>query len=1609
MYMRIKKILAVMLAVIMLAGLFPVVVLGAPVLPGDFPPTRQNPVTRSEVVVGSSSGNNYNLNIRWERPARSTVSDNRGVPMQRLIDEFPGGIPSTIWSIYPIRYDIRMRNATVGDAFGVDPALNFASVTPTIPAPAGQGVRPGGMMWENSTGSRSMMLQPASLYEIEIIPFRNVPALMPLDPNAPPGTLPTIIGAPAALEAADPNARGLLFLTDITPTALGRGNSVTVTWDNPTWGGANVFPYWYISWQIPTAQGINTPFARPGTVMRVGGVDAPPTQITQNPDGTLTATVTHPDIPPIGNVNVRVEPMTGPNPQIHNVRLPRGVSLYSNMHIGGQNFGVYFTQNEFSTVATMIPELNINQIGAQFIQLWWPSLSAIVDDLRMVAIEEWPADMEGVVPTSQEGFIRVLAERHGHLFISMNDFFVGPGLPRERRGFSLALHMTDGRVIRTEIVVFDPLVAEFSPYRPEIVRLDHVGEGRLEMQWLAFVRFPAVPAEMASVPANDPWGGRFVDTSVTYEIFVSDTWENLHLLTTPLMTLVPGQLTLDEFRSPLRPQPAQYVYDPTWEFNGFHITQYQTITPQGHEIRDIAGNRVYFVRIRVVREPRIPNERASNWAYGSVYVPPLIPMPITPEMIASPPVYIPNEPGVDGVRVTENSIPLRWDTRYLEILRPNPNPPQSPYDPVVDATQPNRNTWHTLVGVTHDPHRLIFGRSAAHINYVASLDPTVPRDQRHLFLNEMLSPASRNRMMGMEEFVRNLRLPTYLAPFLNEARWEVRDYMFEEWGYSGFGDPATSPPMALRLQDTSIFDPRNPDTPIPFSYEIHVIPYQAMRMHSGGFEGYKAMLMANTGMWTSIGQPTITEGIANHVVGGLLENTPYIIFIRPYVTVGGEILRAAYPTFVIGTTVVTPDRPVPDPTTPVLHPVPRYTTRNQVAVRWRVQADMVYELRISHFFTDYPNGGTTIPISFENLQEARDGRLVELENPRALLWIEDIINAAGEEIPYFHLRIQERFPDTTYYIWARAIGVDENGNVATPPSQPSNPVDIHTLEIEPPPPPRSLARVPQNLLNMFNRYNETTYRNDEPDNLIISFMRIFQDLRDDMGNLVERAESGVADGGSVTPLNMPNLSETEAYVAIHMLRFEDLRANQRYFVRARTILTVQRGGPDIFSYEVQVANNEDFLDAITFTIPPLIPMDPVNTRRATSEWVEIELDTGLYDGEFDGVHRPDQYPLPEYDWEITYDPTTQTLTWRFRTNQRGADGRLDQNVDQRFISRLIQSRVFTFTADLSSYNGMPITNREIILPESILRAFDERRITFEILAGDKNIQIPPGAFDTAQTRGLQVGIGSYYRIALNGVSAGMPPLQTNTSFATIPQRLTVSAITPARTANLTTFARPINVELPVEDFITPDGMRTGLFVSDPNTASWRDAGGQLDFINNSISSGIRTPSTFAGISRNAPPMLEPQNPANAPMQRVSSLLTITDMVVFDPNRQISANEFNNIVNAVMTGSSSVTMGAQLPAASERSMRNARLLAPQDLTREAAIDIMVRLYENRTRQILTPMSSVDSIPGMQNASPAFVRNLRIAADLGFITGPLEPRDRLTMGEMMNMVDIIKMDS
>jgi hypothetical protein len=1041
-----------------------------------------------------------------------------------------------------------------------------------------------------------------------------------------------------------------------------------------------------------------------------------------------------------------------------------------------------------------------------------------------------------------------------------------------------------------------------------------------------------------------------------YRIFVSDSWENLNWTQDEGPRFPPNYDQINPAIGMLLNPAASPGGDTIPMFRRDGITQYTRRGAEGigWEDQPIRTNGVYFVRIEAVRE--MPGRQfISSPSFGVIYVPPDSDLVLTPEMIDAPPLRgTANAPGQTP------SITLNWDLRYLEIGEPP------------TSAEPLWNRWHASVGVDlrGGTERLIFGRNAQHIpdTYIRGWGS----------LNSMLTPATLAQLRD-----RSLQLPV----FIDSVRADI------------------SRPTQLGL-DTANFPLRIQDM-FDRHYRIHAVPHAQLMTQTqasnlaDAYEEYRDRLLeaGNDTLWTSIGRPTpAANGTSSHTItaisGGaaLLPNTAYVVFLQPYEpALPGRPGRAFFPNYVI---VTTPDvfiPAVPVPTTPVLFPgmAPTDTT---LGVRWRVQEGenpnprtLFFELSWSESILSYPQGAGTTIIPWTVLEAEYGGRFSYWTHP------------ATREV-YYHFTLDGLFPDTAHYIWARAFNVN---NVS---SGWSNPIELRTRDISPPPPPR-LGLASHTHLHAYNLANATDYAPIEPNAISFFLARVFSDFRE---HELPRAAGGVSAGGSASLIGLPNLDE------IYDIRFDGLLPNRDYYARARTILTVVRGGSPNrnYTYEVQLADNPDFLDAIVFTIPALTADDPINARRAISGWTQLEVSTAPSGDEFDGAFRPEQFPLPEEDWEITYQ--NGSLVWRFRTHRTGADGRPDQQADQRFISRLIDSRAHRYEIDLSVYPlrpDWPVDNREVEIPLSIIRAFNERLITLAVNFGDITLEFPPGAFDTAAVRGLNMGTGSHVRIGmrLNQDAAGLPALPNNNRFATIPQRLTVTAVTPQRTLTLNDFAKPIDITLSMDGLITPDGINTGMFFAPPQAGNWLDTNAPYSFASNHLRTQVSRPGTIAAVVRETPHTTRPADPTVPAMNRVTARLTFTDMFEYNPHGLVSANGFNQVMNALSNNRSAVNMSASLSSAERQGLERARFLAPADLTREAATDILVRFYELRTRRIIEPMTTAQMVPGISDATPSLRNSLLKAADIGFITGPVSPGGALTMGDLMVMLDIIIMDT
>ena len=793
------------------------------------------------------------------------------------------------------------------------------------------------------------------------------------------------------------------------------------------------------------------------------------------------------------------------------------------------------------------------------------------------------------------------------------------------------------------------------------------------------------------------------------------------------------------------------------------------------------------------------------------------------------------------------------------------------------------------------------------------------------------------------------------------------------------------------------------------TYEVHVIAYDSI---PGDKQDYMRMISENPGMWTNIapgnisastidpGPQPLTPHLFETVITGLTPNTTYVIFFRP-VAAHGE--PAWFPTYTMETTITA--RPDLDatPTVPILEVVRYYengtlrTTDHSITVRWPgtlANPDLYYYLFYSELLIDHPTGGGRIGISPEDIRERGE------EYQRTI---------NGNQVNFVYFTITGLFPDTLYHMWIRArIGANNSAY--------SNPVSERTEGIQPPPPPTGLGLGSIQSLEDYNTENQTDIERVTEESITVEFNRISQDVINRYGTITTGYS---VTGGTATWLESPSIHYTR------LMNFLELNANRPHYVRARTILTVSRGPGNTvirnYSYEIQMSENPDFLDYISIILPELEAFDPTPGQmiRVYSVWTDtVFFWTGMIDDEFDSNVNPDLFPLPDQDWEFTFN-TPGTLRKRLRSNQIGADGNRDNQVDQRFISRLVTNRTFNWNADLSQWHGpFSVNRRELEIPFGIIEAFDERQVNIEIDAGNMNLTIPYRALVNDAVRAMP-GLNRFTSVVISLDQTTAPATERQPGLYTAPHNLTVTFTEGSNSVVVQEFARPIEITMNMPAAHNPEHASISGYINNANSGGWSRIPSDASQIlatptiptvgmgRVGVSFSTRQAGSYSVFSTPAAIGFEGQN--LAPMHRVNTQLNITDMPVFDENMSIHPNQFNQLVAAVARREQSVSMNQPLDQATFTSLGRAGLLVSGNtVSREEGISSLVRLLEARTGYPVAffPGPNESSFADLSAVSPANNERLRKAEALGFITTPLiNPTGDLTFGDMFHMLDII----
>lgn len=770
-------------------------------------------------------------------------------------------------------------------------------------------------------------------------------------------------------------------------------------------------------------------------------------------------------------------------------------------------------------------------------------------------------------------------------------------------------------------------------------------------------------------------------------------------------------------------------------------------------------------------------------------------------------------------------------------------------------------------------------------------------------------------------------------------------------------------------------------------YEIHVVDFDFME-ESNTIESYLRFIIDNDDEWSSITpggdplHPDFTVTNSNRpTTNALTPNTSYIIFFRPYRIT--DVRKVAYyPTFVSATTLQDRGDIIITPTVPTLIPVEAGDTF--LTVKWEYNSIFEYELSYSELVSDYPDNGIVI----DNATIVEEGEIVQENN-----------------VIYMYYTINYLFPETLYYIWLRASHTINGDTIY---SRWSNHIYMITTEVEAPNPPRGLGLGSRESLRIYNTENNTEYTPISEDYITIEWMRDFYDT-----------------------INLPNFGGTNAdgnqilfsenFLGTYLVKFNNLIYNREYFVRAKTVLTVVRTTEGIareYNYVIQLSPDEDFTDVYEIVAPPMLDISDLTGNQAIrveSVWSNtLRFRTQTSTGEYDADINPDHFPLPEDDFEITYDSYTQTLTFRFLTNEVSSSGDRDNNVDQRFISRLIASRTFEYTIDVSHYSNRPITNRVINIPFSIISAFNRERIDLKIRANNMTLVISPDTFTPlAITNTIDFGVDSRFIINLSEDHSNILPLGYNQGFVSQPHNIDVSVIGNATNTSIDSLKRNITVYMNLDNRYSLLDFNVGAVASSNLDNTWnRVSNTNFNNTTGDISFEISRLGSVAVIANTMPASYADLSTTNN-LYTVFNSILIEDLETFDPNSPVSALQINNIISGIANNNLSFTMNTPLTNEAYQMLGNSRLLVPgQYVTRETGLNSLVRLYELKTRATIQnhPSSLRSRLMDLNSVSEQYRESMLKSEYLGFIEGTsVNPQASLTFGDLFNILSIIVLDS
>ncbi|MCT4542010.1 MAG: fibronectin type III domain-containing protein [Vallitalea sp.] len=700
----------------------------------------------------------------------------------------------------------------------------------------------------------------------------------------------------------------------------------------------------------------------------------------------------------------------------------------------------------------------------------------------------------------------------------------------------------------------------------------------------------------------------------------------------------------------------------------------------------------------------------------------------------------------------------------------------------------------------------------------------------------------------------------------------------------------------------------------------------------------------------------------------LLPNTLYLFMLYPFRELkNGNILHAHYPTPIIVATKPEESTVIPDPTVPNLY-INDYTDTT-MTLTWKYNTKFNYEIRYS---------------LTEDVDTAEVWNFKLPSDPKDPLYPTD-----GA---YYEVTVDDLFPNTQYYFWIRSKQ-PANNHI----SPWSNVAIGTTKDIANPLPPKGIGLASKDSMKK-HKYKE----NVTEDYISIEWILNVddKDSKDDKSNtqkkfsyLMEVADNPLfidpiyiesAGGeGDIKPDNVEILEKS-------LVKVNKLISNRFYYVRMKTRITVT--GKEEGQLIVK--------DSSTYSNP-------------------IRILTKYSSSEYDGNPDPELEILPSKDYELVYDKENKELTYRFRSDEKGSNNLSDNNVDQRLIMNLIKHNTYIYNIDISKYKDYPVTKRKVIIPYSIIEAFDSHKVSMAITAGDITMEIPYEALKSTINKNVtQYGeapsisvkinqFNNYYIEELMPENALVP--------VGIPQKLGVYVNTRKGTKEINNTDKQINVNVKAKPRYELYGKEIITFKKDTKYNKWQEIDGEYNTYSGKVNfstGSLGVVGLYITDKKKQQNLVVPTIPthwSDNARKKITGKYKIKGLDKYNPDNTITENQMLNIMYGILTKERTIDLSKHIDKNTLRHLTNSGInkagtINNSTLSRQAGIHMFVRTYEiMNDKSIKYDYSLLNKLKSDSDINNSYKESIAKAVKLGLLNNVdnIRAKDNMKYGEMFQI--------